>query len=258
MSLLDFFRKKKPASPEPLPSARCVILSRLQAPPDDDMVRNALLRFPGASARKENGAWLVAGPDLRAGVQFIPGPFPDGKAEQAAETPLWPNGPAEAVHRSHVEVGCRAKGGPVQQAFLLSAITAAMLDVFDGIAVYWPAGTVTVPRQKFDAIFAFATPTQLPIELWCRFGLVRVDDTHGGLHTIGMRQFGRMEIETERSSWGPPQLYEFARDVANYILTSGTELKHGDTIGEDAEQKIVVHHGRSTHFEYDVYKLLTP
>ena len=43
MSLLDFFRKKKPAPPEPLPSARCMILSRLQEPPDDDTVRNAFL-----------------------------------------------------------------------------------------------------------------------------------------------------------------------------------------------------------------------
>jgi hypothetical protein len=40
-----------------------------------------------------------------------------------------------------------------------------------------------------------------------------------GLHTIGMRQFGRMEIEIERSSWGPPELYALAKDVANYILT---------------------------------------
>jgi Domain of unknown function (DUF4261) len=72
-----------------------------------------------------------------------------------------------------------------------------------------------------------------------------------------MRQFGRMEVEIERSSWGPPELYALARDVANYILTSGTEVKHGDTVGKDAEQKIVVHHGRSTYLNGDVYKILT-
>jgi hypothetical protein len=258
MALLDVFRKKKPTPPEPLPSARCIILSRLHEPPDDDTVRNAWLRFPGASVRKENGAWLVAGPDLRAGAQFIPGPVPGGKAEQAAETPLWPNGPVEAVHRSHVAVGCKAEGGAVQQAFLLTAIASEMLNVFDGIAVYWPAGAVTVPREKFNAIFAFATPTQLPLELWCRFALFRLDDRHGGLHTIGMRQFGRMEVEIERSSWAPPELYALANDVANYILTSGTEVKHGDTVGKDAAQKIVVHHGRSTQLNDDVYKILAP
>lgn len=44
----------------------------------------------------------------------------------------------------------------------------------------------------------------------------------------------------------------------NYILTSATEVKHGDTVGKDAEQKIVVHHGRSTYLNGDVYKILTP
>ncbi len=112
-----------------------MILSRLQQPPDDDTVRTAWLCFPGASVRKEKGAWLVAGPDLRAGAQAILGPVPDGKAEQAAETPLWPNGPAEAVHRSHVAVGCTAEGGPVQQAFLLTAIVVSVLSVVNDLFI---------------------------------------------------------------------------------------------------------------------------
>jgi len=35
-------------------------------------------------------------------------------------------------------------------------------------------------------------------------------------------------------------------------------IKDGDTIGNDAEQKIVVHHGRSKFANGDVYKILTP
>jgi hypothetical protein len=158
-----------------------------------------------------------------------------------------------------VAVACKAaQGDAVDSALLLTAIVRSLLDVFDATAVYWRAGAVTVSRERFDYIGAFATRDQLPLELWCRFHFFRVDDEHGGLHTIGMRQFGAMEIEVERTSWKPQELFDFARKVANYVLTSGAVIKDGDTIGKDAEEKIVIHHGRSKYLDSDVYKILAP
>jgi hypothetical protein len=209
-----------------------------------------MTRFgPEASCVWNDGFWILKMPHVeRAAVAFVPRPVPDGKAEAAAEDPLWADGPAEARHRSHAAFACKTEGGPVQSALFLNAIVRQMFDAFDGTAVYWPAGAVTVPRQRFDFVAAFGSPEELPLELWCRFAPYRVDDGHGGLHTIGLAQFGSMEIEVD----------EFTKKVANYILTSGTVVKHGDTIGRDAEQKIVVHHGVSTLTGRPVYKLLAP
>ena len=62
----------------------------------------------------------------------------------------------------------------------------------------------------------------------------------------------------QRSSWNPNELFDFVHKAANYVLTSGAVIKDGDTIGKDAEQKIVVHHGRSKYLNAAVYKLVTP
>jgi hypothetical protein len=263
MSILSFFRRKRVLPAADPPEALCMILTRREEPPDDATLRNALpatFRIEASSDRGSTRVWTLKIPFVqRAAVAFIRQPVPNGEAEAAAETPLWSDGPEEAKHRSHVAVACQAaEGDAIDSALLLTAIVREMLAPFDATAVYWRAGAVTVPRQRFEFVAPFATRDQLPLELWCRFHLFRVDAEHGGLRTIGMRQFGAMEIEIERSSWNPRELFDFARKIANYVLTSGTVVKDGDTIGKDAEQKIVVHHGRSQFDNRDVYKVLTP
>ena len=196
MSILSFFRKKR-TLPAPDPFVHCMILSRREEPPGEDTLRNALRAAfgPEANCRRHDDGWwmlMVRGAE-RAAVAFIPGPVPNGDAEKAAEMPLWSDGPAEAKHCSHAVVSCKAsQGGPVESALLLTAIVRAMLDAFDATAVYWRASAVTVSRLRFDHVAAFATREQLPLELWCRFEPFRVDNEHGGLHTIGLRQFGPM------------------------------------------------------------------
>lgn len=262
MSILSFFRKK-PVLPPADPEALCMLLTQRQEPPDDDTLRNALpatFRLESSSDRGSHRMWTLKVPYVeRAAIAFVRQPVPNGAAEAAAEVPLWSDGPAEAQHRSHVAVACKAaEGDSIDSALLLTAIVRSLLDVFDATAVYWRAGAVTVARQRFDYVGAFGTREHLPLELWCRFHLFRVDDEHGGLHTIGMRQFGSMEIEVERSSWNPRELYDFVHKAANYVLTSGAVIKDGDTIGKDEEQKIVVRHGRSKYLNADVYKIVTP
>jgi len=263
MSILSFFRKKRVLPAADPPEAFCVILTRREEPPDDDTLRKALpatFRLEDSSDRGSTRMWTLKVPFVeRAAMAFVRQPVPNGEAEAAAETPLWPDGPAAAKHHSHVAVACKAaQGDAIDSALLLTAIVRSLLAAFDGTAVYWRAGAVTVPGQRFDFVAAFATREQLPLELWCGFHLFRVDDGHGGLRTIGMRQFGAMEIEVERSSWKPRELFDFARKVANYVLTSGAVIKDGDTIGKDAEQKIAVHRGRSKFADCEVYKILTP
>lgn len=264
MSILSFFRKKRTVPAPESSEALCILLSQREEPPGDDTLRNALPKSFGLEASSDRGngrMWTLKVPYVeRVAVACFPVPVPNGEAEKAAEDHLWAC-PAEAKHRSHVAVVCKAlEGGRIESAFLLTGIVRReMLGAFDATAVYWPAGTVTVPRQRFDWVAAFATRDQLPLELWCRFHLFRIDAGHGGLRTIGLRQFGAMEIEIERSSWQPRELHDFAHKVANYVLTAGTVIKDGDTIGNSAEQKIVVRHGRSKFDNgSEVYKILTP
>jgi hypothetical protein len=64
------------------------------------------------------------------------------------------------------------------------------------------------------------------------------------ISTIGMRDFGLMEIETE-SSLPLDRTYDLVRKFGSYVLANGPVVKDGQTIGESAEERITVRHTRS-------------
>jgi Domain of unknown function (DUF4261) len=69
------------------------------------------------------------------------------------------------------------------------------------------------------------------------------------ISTIGMRDFEKMEIETE-SSLPLDKTFDLVRKFGSYILSSGAVVKDGDTIGLTETQKIKVSYARS--FRKDV------
>jgi len=54
-----------------------------------------------------------------------------------------------------------------------------------------------------------------------------------------------MEIEILESSQSFEVLLEFVMNVANYLITNGNVINHGDTVGESEDQRILVYHSPS-------------
>jgi hypothetical protein len=82
----------------------------------------------------------------------------------------------------------------------------------------------------------------VPVPVWLRFQLIRQDDGALGMYTLGMRQFGLMELEVERSPMDLEELFEFVSNVAHYLIQSGPVIKDGNTVGGSEEQRILVRH----------------
>ena len=61
-----------------------------------------------------------------------------------------------------------------------------------------------------------------------------------GLYTLGLEQFGKREIEVQNSKWKPGDILEFVYNVAHYIITSGTTIEDGNTVGGTKEERITV------------------
>jgi hypothetical protein len=97
----------------------------------------------------------------------------------------------------------------------------------------------------------------VPVPVWLRFQLVRASEHEIGIYTLGMRQFGLMEIEVDRSKMKVQELFEFVSNIAHYLIQSGPVIADGNTVGESAEQRILVRHFPSMiESKRRVYKII--
>ncbi|MBL8851154.1 MAG: hypothetical protein JNG89_15850, partial [Planctomycetaceae bacterium] len=146
-------------------------------------------------------------------LAHMPAPVPNGEAEENADRNfLWPEGKqAAAAHRSHVIVTNMGgqQGSPVQSAITLSKLALAALDLFDGLGVYWGTACVCNSRQVFEEFCADMSDEHFPVPVWLRFQIARAADDEIRLYTLGMEQFGLMDIEVDRSPMPFDELFGF-------------------------------------------------
>jgi hypothetical protein len=223
-------------------------------------MRAAVAKVPGASIREASEQiWMISvGRDSGGFISFMPAPIPTGEAEAAADNLLWPDGPASAKHASHAIVSYSpASGDPVDGLLGLSRLAVAALDAMDGIAVYWGNGSLTVPAALFREFASGATRSHLPLPIWVRFQPWAPRPDVVGIYTVGLSQFGLMDIECDGSPWKAGRLTEFCMDLAHYLVTSGPVVKDGETVGSSEDERITVRHVRgSREPEKFVYKLV--
>lgn len=179
-------------------------------------------------------------------LAHVPVPIPNGEAEDNAERNfLWPNGKEEAAeHRSHVivtNVGTDEQT-PIQSAITLSRLTLVALKLFDGIGVYWGNASVCNSRGVFEDFCQDMSEEHVPVPVWLRFQLVRAARDAAGIYTLGMQQFGLMEIEVDRCAMDFQELFEFVSNIAHYLIQSGPVIADGNTVGGNDNERIVVRH----------------
>lgn len=276
MGIFDFFRrKKKSAGPhkngdhsQPAEATRhCFVLCKAADPGDLSRASQIAAEVLGTdySAVVDDDR-IVSISILRRGscigiLAHLPAPIPNQEAEQYADrNVLWPNGKVEAgLHRSHVIVTnlCGEEQTPIQSALEVTQLALIALRLFDGIGVYWGNAEATNSRETFETFCSDISEEHLPVPMWLRFQLVRANDKEVGLYTVGMNQFGLMEIEVDRTTMQPMELVQFVSNIANYLVQSGPVIADGNTVGGSEEQRILVRHRASMVDEgRRVYKIV--
>lgn len=260
MGLFDFFRRKKPAtSPAKQPldvGARlCFVLCRDTTP--NDLARASAVAadiFGYGYTADVSGESLVSinhGDETVGFLMHVPVPIPEREAEvNAAGNFLWPQGEEEAAaHRAHVIVTLAGKGeSPVAEAMLVTRLALVALELFDGLGVYWGNASVTNSRELFEQCAREMTDTHLPLPIWLRYQPVRADAADNtadspaeiGMYTLGLKQFGLMEIEIDRCGMDLGELFDFVSNLAHYLVMSGPVIKDGNTVGGSEEERILV------------------
>lgn len=268
MSFFDRFRKKA-VTPAPAKPARgiriCFVLCKAAAHGDLSNASSVVSEVLGAgySAEYEGKNFVSVthrGKEIGL-LAHMPAPIPNGEAEEYADRNfLWPDGRTEvAGHRSHVVVTTLNMEtiSPVQSAMIVSRLALVALRLFDGIGVYWGGASVCNSRSVFESFCEDMTEEDLPVILWLRYQVVRATDDSIGVYTLGMQQFGLMDIEVDRCTMNVRDLFEFVSNYALYLIQSGPVISDGDTVGgNDGERVLVRHRPSMIEKTKTVYKIL--
>jgi hypothetical protein len=261
MAFFDIFRKKKPAASDSGRGAsgsdyatrHCFVLCSKEQPSDlshaGEVVAQVFGRGYSADVSEGNIITVNRGEETVGFLAHMPAPIPKGEAEENADGNfLWPNGKDEAArHRSHVIVTNIGAGEqtPVQSAIAVSRLALIALKLFDGIGVYWGNASVCNSREAFEEFCADMSEEHVPVPMWLRFQFVRASEDEVGMYTLGMPQFGLMEIEVDRCRLKPSDLFEFVSNIAHYLIQSGPVIADGNTVGGSEEERILVRHRAS-------------
>lgn len=274
MRFFDFIRKKNVAigssreteeSDSDCATKHCFVLCRAAEPGDLSRASEVIEKVfgRGYSAKMDNGNFVtvIHGRDTVGCIGHMPFPVPEQEAEKYADHNfLWPNGRDEvAEHRSHVIVANIGSGAqtPVQSAITVSRLALVALTLFDGIGVYWGNASVCNSREWFEHFCENMSEQHVPVPIWVRLQVVRASDDAIGMYTLGMHQFGLMDLEVDRCQMDLKALAAFVGDLAHYLIQSGPVIQDEDTVGESEDERVLVRHRPSMIDENRrVYKIV--
>lgn len=204
------------------------------------------------------------GDDAHVILTLMPGPIPWSDLEgPCATSVLWKDA-AEVLkpHKAHLLVTIMFEGdrSPIDKSKLLTQVTASVLHTCDAaLGVYWCNATLVIQPELFREFAVKILPVGPPIHIWVDFRIGK--NEHGKMSgfTTGLPALGHMEIETESSSEPARELRDRFEGLIHYLLENGPVIADGDTIGEDADERIKVvyspssfgHEGTVMRLEYE-------
>lgn len=199
-----------------------------------------------AQAEKDQVAFCVGDSDVI--IALMPAPIPWSDLEGPCRTSwLWKD--AESAlrqHSGHLIVTVLSEEGPVEQSGLLTRVCASVLATCkEAPGVFWSNAALLVPSGLFQDFATRVLPHGPPLYIWVDFRVGSSGKGKSSGFTTGMAALGHMEFETEHSPEPPGELRERFFGLANYVLENGPVIKDGDTIGQDANERIRVVYAKS-------------
>jgi hypothetical protein len=178
----------------------------------------------------------------------MPAPIPWSDLEgPCASSILWPKATKEVrQHKVHWIVTVSGELDALNLYSLLTQATASFLTACPpSIGVYWSNATLVIPKNIFIGFAKEVLPHGPPIQIWVDFRIWKDSDTSSSGFTTGMAALGHMEFEAQTVPEAPGDLYDRLLALAGYVIENGPVIKDGDTIGEDANERIRVIYSKS-------------
>ena len=174
---------------------------------------------------------------------FMDAAFPWSDLEGPCATSVMWHDAATALqpHRAHVIISVLGELAPLEQATLLTQVTAAVLHASSAaLGIYWGAATLVIPKQLFIEFAIEVLPHDLPIHMWVDFRVGRDEKGGSSGFTCGMAALGHMEIEALNTPEAPDKLKDRLSMLCLYLLQNWPVIEDGNTIGASDDEKIRV------------------
>lgn len=192
-------------------------------------------------AEKKDATFSFQVGDVDVIVGHMPAPIPWSDLEgPCATSVLWPDAAKKLkTHKSHLIVTVSGDTEPIDRAKLLTQVIAAIVGTCDSaVGVYWGDATLVVSAEMFRDFAIKVLPDGPPLHIWIDFRVGKNKNGKSSGFTTGLKAFGLMELETENSPEPPGELRERFLGIAGYLIANGPVVRDGDTIGEDANERI--------------------
>lgn len=144
---------------------------------------------------------------------------------------------AAKAHQAHLVVVVLDRDEPLQAGELYVKVAASCLKAANALGIY-QCNTVWLP-EDFIQSANFMKEGEIPLPAFVFIGLHQ-DDYGVSCWTNGMRAFGKEELEVIESSQSSYDVYEMMLNISAYLVEQGATLRHGETIGLTADQKLTV------------------
>ncbi|MCA9198792.1 MAG: DUF4261 domain-containing protein [Planctomycetales bacterium] len=193
-------------------------------------------------------------------IAKMPAPIPwSDLAGPCATSLLWKNAADEVKqHTVHWIVTITGDLEPLRLTKILTQATAAALATCEeAIGVYWGKATLVIPKNIFIDFTKQVLPHGAPMHIWVDFRVGKDSDTSSSGFTVGMKALGHMELETQGAPEPPSELRERLLALAGYVVENGPVIQDGDTVGEDAQERIRVVYSDSSFGHEDKVMRLT-
>jgi Domain of unknown function (DUF4261) len=240
-------QEEPPKKPEMITTI--LFLERLSPPIDYTRLTERIGGAIGLDPAQLDGQKLDAHMVLSANGDLIFGlnmdfPYPDPPHDAANFAYWWPNALSDiARSKSHFIVSCSWQNHSRLEAHMRQLILVReLVEQLPVIGVLW--GSCLTQTDLFKSEFTNTQEDGLPFSLWVLIQYSKQPNGNILISTLGMRDFGAMEIETE-SSLALDQTFDLVRNIGSYILGNNPPIKDGDTVGLSEEQKVRVRHTRS-------------
>lgn len=192
-----------------------------------------------------NGALSFNADGLFCSIAPMPAPIPNGEAERsAALNYYWPEAAATAArHQAHLLVVVMplaktdSEVSPIEIMSLYSKLACTALADGNALGIY-TSGTVFAP-DFYRSVCNTLHRSDLPIPAWIFIGLYTGENGNNA-YTIGLRQFGKTEMEILHSQHRPGELLDTLYAICGYVIGQNIQLQDGETIGSSETQKLAI------------------
>jgi hypothetical protein len=244
-----------------------MVMLKSDAPIRGADIHKALAEYwPGLAAatqaEEKDGsiAFRIGASDIILGRMPAPIPWSDLEGPCATSV-LWRDAAQEVKqHALHWVVTVSAELNPVEMSTLLTQATAATMAACPAaIGVYWGNATLVLPKNLFIDFAREVLPGGPPLHIWVDFRVGKDTDATSAGFTAGMKALGHMEFEAQNAPEPPGELRERLMGLAGYVLERGPVLRDGDSVGQDADERIRVlyspsafgHEGKVMRLQYE-------